>query len=57
MVNVATFGIIKTNNMKEELITLPTAILAKEKGFDIRCKKAYFETINHSLTRVVFFYI
>ena len=35
--------------MEEELIKLQTAILAKEKGFDIRCEKAYFETLKHTL--------
>ena len=35
--------------MEEELITLQTAKLAKEKGFDFRCEKAYFETKEHIL--------
>ena len=35
--------------MQEELITLQTTILAKEKGFNIRCEKSYFETLKHTL--------
>jgi hypothetical protein len=31
----------KPNSMKEQLITFETAKLAKEKGFDIPCKKRY----------------
>ena len=35
--------------MQEQLITFETAKLAKEKGFDFRCEKAYFETKEHIL--------
>ena len=35
--------------MQEQLITFETAKLAKEKGFDFRCEKAYFETLKHAL--------
>ena len=35
--------------MQEQLITFETAKLAKEKGFDFRCEKAYFETLKHTL--------
>ena len=35
--------------MEEQLIKLQTAKLAKEKGFDVRCEKAYFETLKHTL--------
>jgi len=35
--------------MKEETITLKTAKLAKEKGFDVACDNAYFETIEHTV--------
>ena len=38
--------------MEEELITLQTAKLAKEKGFDVRCEKAYFETGRHILETI-----
>ena len=29
--------------MKEQLITLETAVLAKEKGFDVETSKAYYK--------------
>ena len=35
--------------MEEQLIKLQTAKLAKEKGFDVICEKAYFETLKHTL--------
>jgi hypothetical protein len=35
--------------MKENRITLETAILAKEKRFDVLCEEAYFETEEHTL--------
>lgn len=35
--------------MKEQLISLETAKLAKDKGFSINIKKSYVETIEHTL--------
>jgi hypothetical protein len=35
--------------MKEQLITLDTAKLAKEKGFDANCENYWVETLEHTL--------
>ena len=35
--------------MKEEIISLKTAKLAKEKGFNEICKNGYYETLAHTL--------
>ncbi len=35
--------------MKEQLIEFDTAKLAKDKGFNIRCDNAYFETLEHTV--------